>query len=111
MALKQRAMDSGNGLLKRLQKRANELGFSAETELLEDKHLSPCSKDTILDYLTESQPSMLVCGSRGMGPMSRLLIGSVSDYLVHNAPCSVVVVKPTREPNTIRGRPVVHNTL
>jgi len=36
---------------------------------------------------------VLVVGSRGLGPLTRLLMGSVSSYLVSNAPCPVLVVK------------------
>ncbi|GJP35983.1 hypothetical protein CLOM_g10035 [Closterium sp. NIES-68] len=35
---------------------------------------------------------LLVVGSRGLGPMSRAMLGSVSDYLIHNATCPVLVV-------------------
>jgi len=35
----------------------------------------------------------------GMGAVGRAFLGSVSDYLVHNCDCSVVVVKhPKEEP-------------
>jgi nucleotide-binding universal stress UspA family protein len=33
-----------------------------------------------------------VIGTRGRGDIKRALLGSVSDYLVRNAPCPVVVV-------------------
>ena len=38
---------------------------------------------------------MVVVGSHGYGFWGRLAIGSVSDAVVHHAPCSVVVVKPS----------------
>jgi nucleotide-binding universal stress UspA family protein len=35
---------------------------------------------------------LLVTGSRGYGPMTRVLLGSVSRRLVDEAPCPVLVV-------------------
>lgn len=37
---------------------------------------------------------LLVVGSRGAGPLSRLLLGSTSAGVAHNAPCSVMIVNP-----------------
>lgn len=36
----------------------------------------------------------IVMGSRGRGGVRRALLGSVSDHVVRNAPCPVVVVNP-----------------
>ena len=38
------------------------------------------------------EASAIVIGSRGRGRLKRALLGSVSDYVVRNAPCPVVVV-------------------
>lgn len=53
--------------------------------------------EAIVDVATSEEVDMVVVGSHGRGPMSRLLIGSVSEYVVRSAPCPVLVV---------RGRPV-----
>jgi nucleotide-binding universal stress UspA family protein len=37
--------------------------------------------------------SVIVVGSRGRGGIKRALLGSVSDHLVRNAPCPVLVVR------------------
>mmetsp|Transcript_19659 Transcript_19659/g.38068 ORF Transcript_19659/g.38068 Transcript_19659/m.38068 type:complete len:157 (-) Transcript_19659:116-586(-) len=53
------------------------------------------AKQVLLGQVKVHHPDTLACGSRGMGAMGRAVLGSVSDYLVHNAACSVVVVKPS----------------
>jgi len=40
---------------------------------------------------SEIGATALIVGSRGRGGLRRALLGSVSDYIVRNAPCSVVV--------------------
>ncbi len=48
--------------------------------------------EIIEEFLRESD--LLVIGSRGIGGVRRLLLGSVSSALVQTAPCPVVVVRP-----------------
>ncbi len=38
---------------------------------------------------------LIVMGSRGLGPVKRLLLGSVGDYVVHHAHCSVFIARPS----------------
>jgi len=51
------------------------------------------AKYALLKYVEKVKPDFLVCGSRGMGAMGRMLLGSTSDFLAHSASCSVVIVK------------------
>jgi nucleotide-binding universal stress UspA family protein len=37
---------------------------------------------------------LLVVGSRGRGPLARIVLGSVAHAMVHRAPCPVAVVRP-----------------
>jgi hypothetical protein len=41
----------------------------------------------------EKQANVIVVGRRGLGVIKRLLLGSVSRYILENAPCDVIVVK------------------
>ncbi len=59
--------------------------------------------EALLDHVQAHPPDLLVMGSRGQSATRRLLLGSVSDALVHFAQCPVLVAKkgsetlPTRE--------------
>jgi len=48
------------------------------------------------DVLVEESKgaAMLVVGSRGHGAVGSLLLGSVSNYVVHHATCPIVIVPP-----------------
>lgn len=50
--------------------------------------------EEILTYLDDRHPDLLVMGARGLSAARRLLLGSVSDGVVHHARCSVLVVRP-----------------
>lgn len=49
--------------------------------------------DKILDLAEELHPDLLVTGSRGRGSVQRLLIGSVSEGIVHGASTPVLVMR------------------
>lgn len=46
----------------------------------------------IVEACEEAGADLLVAGSRGYGPVMRVLLGSVSTRLAHKAPCPVLVV-------------------
>jgi nucleotide-binding universal stress UspA family protein len=48
--------------------------------------------DTIVDAASAWQPDLIVMGSRGRKG-SGFVLGSVSDAVVHRAPCSVEIVR------------------
>jgi nucleotide-binding universal stress UspA family protein len=49
--------------------------------------------EVICQVATEEGTDLIIMGSRGLSPVARFLIGSVSDKVVRNAPCSVMVVR------------------
>jgi nucleotide-binding universal stress UspA family protein len=49
--------------------------------------------DELLALLEKNPTDLLVVGSRGLSTAKRLLLGSVSDALVHHATCPVLVVR------------------
>ncbi|MCI4348833.1 MAG: universal stress protein [Thermoplasmata archaeon] len=77
-------------MLEKLQARALGEGIgSVVTELREGLVV-----DELLDYLAHHRPELLVVGSRGLSATKRLFLGSVSESLVHHAPCPVLVDRP-----------------
>ncbi|TPX34668.1 hypothetical protein SmJEL517_g02702 [Synchytrium microbalum] len=55
--------------------------------------------ETICSYADELKPSMIVMGSRGLGVVHRMLLGSTSSYVSHHAGVPVLIVREetTRE--------------
>jgi nucleotide-binding universal stress UspA family protein len=49
--------------------------------------------ESIVDAAQSESADMIVVGSHGRGTVGRFLIGSVSDYVVRQAPCPVLVVR------------------
>ncbi len=54
--------------------------------------LSGVPGPAIVEACEEAGADLLVAGSRGYGPVMRVLLGSVSTQLAHKAPCPVLVV-------------------
>ena len=50
----------------------------------------PC--DAITRYARSTGADLIVIGSRGLGGFEQMLVGSVSNYVAHHAPCPVLVV-------------------
>ena len=48
----------------------------------------------VIDLANEWRPDVIVVGSHGRGFWGRLTLGSVSDAIIHHAPCSVLTVRP-----------------
>ena len=49
---------------------------------------------SIVDAAAAEQVDLIVVGTHGRGAVGRLFIGSVSDFVLRNAPCPVLVVRP-----------------
>lgn len=54
-------------------------------------------RSVVADFVDAAKADVLVVGSRGLSGMRKLLLGSVSSYLVAHVECSVVVYRPAKE--------------
>eukprot|EP01112_Ceratiomyxa_fruticulosa_P018762 TRINITY_DN604_c0_g1_i5.p1 TRINITY_DN604_c0_g1~~TRINITY_DN604_c0_g1_i5.p1 ORF type:complete len:146 (-),score=32.79 TRINITY_DN604_c0_g1_i5:207-644(-) len=66
------------------------------------KHYNPTSlvgdvRNESINYCQKHAINMIIVGSRGMGMLSRALLGSVSEYIVGHSPVSVLVVKKSED--------------
>lgn len=77
-------------LLKQLMDKAQAVGVS--TEFTQD-HGSPGS--AICNRAKVWSSDLIIVGSHRRRGLSEMLLGSVSNYVVHHAPCSVLVVHGT----------------
>lgn len=77
----------GEQVLDRAQARAEARGArNVTTELRTGDYA-----DEILDLATEHDAAMIVVGRRGLGRLREALLGSVSQKVLHHAPCTVVI--------------------
>jgi nucleotide-binding universal stress UspA family protein len=74
--------------LNSFSKQANNLGIESECDyIIGDPGKQICQK------ALESKADLIIVGRRGRSGLSEILLGSVSNYVVHHAACSVLVVQ------------------
>jgi nucleotide-binding universal stress UspA family protein len=78
----------------RRQELAEAEAFLAEKGIkanLVEGHGDPA--EVIVDAAKEAGADLIVVGTRGLGTAERVLLGSVSTKVLHDAPCDVLVVR------------------
>ena len=78
---------AGEKIIKEAGKELELAGLTFQTELLE----GPMA-EAILNVAETRNADLIVLGARGTSSLEGLLLGSVSQKVIHHAPCSVLVV-------------------
>lgn len=89
-------------LLQQMQSDAEAIGIQAS-------YLQPYGRPgpAICKAALDHQADLIVVGSHGRHGLPEMLLGSVSNYIMHHAPCSVMVTHP-HLPSDAAARPAVH---
>ena len=75
-------------ILTKCVKEATGKGISIDTKLLHGN-----AGSIILDFCEKEKYDIIVMGSRGMGRFRELVLGSVSNKIVHHSTCPVMIVR------------------
>jgi nucleotide-binding universal stress UspA family protein len=71
--------------------------FPNENLAISSEVLFGSPESRIVETAEATHPDVIVLGSHGYSRWERLLLGSVSDSVVHHAPCSVLIVRTPAE--------------
>lgn len=89
------------GFMRAELERAGRERLEAEVERLESSGTSPTGRylvegrpaDEVLDLAARLGADLIVVGSRGLGPVRRLALGSVAEGIIQHASCAVLVLR------------------
>jgi nucleotide-binding universal stress UspA family protein len=84
----------GIQLLRSFTKKAIAAGVSTEFS-----QITGHPSSTICEFAQACQADVIVIGRRGHSGLKEMFLGSVSNYVVHHAPCSVLLVNTWVETN------------
>ena len=87
-----------NNVLSEISKAGNKILDEARALFPEDMKVIKVYRtgepaETVEDYADEIKPDLIIMGSRGLGLVRGVLLGSVSKYVLEHAKCPVLIVK------------------
>ena len=94
--LEKTARENATKLLERTEERIRSY-FADKNLALSSEVLFGSPESRIVETAEATHPDLIVLGSHGYSRWERLLLGSVSDSVVHHAPCSVLIVRTPSE--------------
>ena len=81
-------MEEAKSILQNAVKAVGELPCEIHTELIEGS-----IAEAIIGIATTRKSDVIVMGSRGLGKLAGLLLGSTSQKVVSHAPCPVLIIR------------------
>ena len=78
----------GNRVLVQAKKTAAQFGIDS-TILMKEGNIH----NEIINLAKKEQCNLIIIGSKGLGAVGRFFLGSISNKLANNSPCSVLIVK------------------
>ena len=78
----------GNNVLVKGKKMATAQGMDSKIVLKEGN-----IANEIIELAKKEQCNLIIVGNKGLGATSRFFLGSVSNKLANNSPCSILIVK------------------
>ena len=94
--LEKTARENAAKILERTEQKVKEQ-FEGKNVSVSSEILFGSPESRIVETAESIHPDMIVLGSHGYSRWERLLLGSVSDSVVHHAPCSVLIVRTPAE--------------
>jgi nucleotide-binding universal stress UspA family protein len=82
------AREWGGKILAEAEQKVKSETIEVETELTEGNAV-----ERIVEKSKEGKFDLIVMGARGLSTIEKILIGSVSEGVIKNAPCPVLIVK------------------
>jgi nucleotide-binding universal stress UspA family protein len=71
--------------------------FPGSDFILETEILIGSPENKIVEAANQMKADLVIVGSHGYNRLERILLGSVSDSVVHHAPCSVMVIRSVKD--------------
>lgn len=81
-------MEVAKSILERAVEAVGKLPCEVHTEVIEGS-----AAEAIIDVAVTRESNLIVMGSRGLGTLAGLLLGSTSQKVVAHAPCPVLIVR------------------
>jgi nucleotide-binding universal stress UspA family protein len=91
--------------LKKLTAQLADEGLNTDLRIV--THVGPQPAHEVAEIAREAGADLIVVGCRGHAAITGLMIGSVTQRLLHVSPCPILVVPPTDLPATERAEPEV----